>query len=154
MNIRNRGSETDPEDILFYVSILTAMIITFFMTYIEYWQFILLAGLIPGLFNKKMKRGIYSGAIGVAVVWLLYMVYAMATRNAYTNIDQFAGLIFGSTGYGWVIIILILLFGILFGALDGLIGSGITIFFQLRSETIETNETNSLSIEKSTKIKK
>ncbi len=148
MKFNKRGSETDPEDIMFYVSILTAMIITFFMTYIEYWQFILLAGLIPGLFNKKMKRGIYSGAIGVAVVWLLYMIYAIATRSAYTNIDQFAGLIFGSTGYGWIVIILILLIGVLFGALGGSIGSGITIFVQLRSETIEANENITESIKK------
>ena len=149
MKIRNRDSKTDPEDIIFYVSILTAMILAYFLTFIEYWQFIIVAGIIPGLFNKKMKRGIYSGAIGVAIVWLLYMIYAMVTRNAYTNIDQFAGLIFGDTGYGWAIIILVLLFGTLFGALGGSIGSGITIFIQLRSEAIESDEINSKSIKKS-----
>ena len=154
MKIRKRDSETDPEDIIFYVSILTAMILAFFLTYIEYWQFILVAGIIPGLFNKKMKRGIYSGAIGVAVVWLLYMIYAMVTRNAYTNIDQFAGLIFGDTGYGWVVIILIVLLGTLFGALGGSIGSGITIFIQLRSEAIESDELNSMSLKTTSEIKK
>ena len=150
MKIRNRSSETAPEDIIFGVSILTAMILAFFLTYIEYWQFILVAGIIPGLFNKKMKRGIYSGAIGVSIVWLLYMLYAMITRNAYTNIDQFAGLIFGDTGYGWVIVILVFLFGALFGALGGSIGSGITIAIQLRSETLESDEKNSKTIKKST----
>ena len=154
MNIRKRDSETDPEDIIFYISILTAMILAFFLTYIEYWQFILVAGIIPGLFNKKMKRGIYSGAIGVAIVWLLYMIYAMVTRNAYTNIDQFAGLIFGDTGYGWVVIILIVLLGTLFGALGGSIGSGITIFIQLRSEAIESDELNSKSLKTTSEIKK
>ena len=150
MKIRNRDSKTDPEDIIFYVSILTAMILAYFLTFIEYWQFIIVAGIIPGLFNKKMKRGIYSGAIGVAIVWLLYMIYAMVTRNAYTNIDQFAGLIFGDTGYGWAIIILVLLFGTLFGALGGSIGSGITILIQLRSEAIEFDELSSKLIKKST----
>ena len=154
MNIRKRDSETDPEDIIFYVSILTAMILAFFLTYIEYWQFILVAGIIPGLFNKKMKRGIYSGAIGVTIVWLLYMVYAIITRNAYTNIDQFAGLIFGDIGYGWVVIILILLFGTIFGALGGSIGSGITIFIQLRSEAIESDELNPKSSKNTSEIKK
>ena len=153
MNIRKRDSETDPEDIIFYISILTAMILAFFLTYIEYWQFILVAGIIPGLFNKKMKRGIYSGAIGVAIVWLLYMIYAMVTRNAYTNIDQFAGLIFGDTGYGWVVIILIVLLGTLFGALGGSIGSGITIFIQLRSEAIESDELSSKAIKNPTEVK-
>ena len=150
MKIRKKGSETDPEVIIFYVSIITAMIIAYFLTYIEYWQFILVAGIIPGLFNKKMKRGIYSGAIGVSIVWLLYMIYAMVTRNAYTNIDQFAGLIFGDTGYGWVIVILVFLFGALFGALGGSIGSGITIAIHLRSETQESDEKNSKTIKKST----
>ena len=153
MKGKNRNAETDPEDIIFYVSIITATILAFFLTYIEYWQFILVAGIIPGLFNKKMKRGIYSGAFGVAIVWLFYMVYAIITRNAYTNIDQFAGLIFGDTGYGWVVIILILLLGTLFGALGGSIGSGITIFIQLRSETIESDELNTKSMNKPTEIK-
>jgi hypothetical protein len=154
MNIRKRDSETDPEDIIFYISILTAMILAFFLTYIEYWQFILVAGIIPGLFNKKMKRGIYSGAIGVAVVWLIYMIYGMVTRNSYTNIDQFAGLIFGDIGYGWVIVILILLFGTLFGALGGSIGSGITILISLRSETRESEPNSSKLTEKTNEIKK
>ena len=153
MKTRNRDSETDPEKILFYVSILTAMIITYFLTFIEYWQFILVAGIIPGLFNKKMKRGIYSGAIGVAVVWSFYMIHAMLTRNAYVNIDQFAGLIFGETGYGWVVIILILLFGILFGSLGGSIGSGIIIFIQLRSETTDSKELKSNSTKKTQVMK-
>ena len=150
MKIRKKGSETDPEVIIFYVSIITAMIIAYFLTYIEYWQFILVAGIIPGLFNKKMKRGVYSGAIGVSIVWLLYMIYAMVTRNAYTNIDQFAALIFGDTGYGWAIIILVFLFGALFGALGGSIGSGITIAIQLRSDTLESDEKNPIPIKKIT----
>jgi hypothetical protein len=150
MKIRSKGSKTDPEDIIFYVSIITAMIIAYFLTYIEYWQFILVAGIIPGLFNKKMKRGIYSGAIGVSFVWLLYMIFAMVTRNAYTNIDQFAGLIFGDTGYGWAIVILIFMFGALFGALGGSIGSGITIAIQLRSDALESDEKNLKPIKKAT----
>ena len=150
MKIRKKGSETDPEVIIFYVSIITAMIIAYFLTYIEYWQFILVAGIIPGLFNKKMKRGVYSGAIGVSIVWLLYIIYAMVTRNAYTNIDQFAALIFGDTGYGWAIIILVFLFGALFGALGGSIGSGITIAIQLRSDTLESDEKNPIPIKKIT----
>jgi len=150
MKIRNRGSETDPEVIIFYVSIITAMIIAYFLTFIEYWQFILVAGIIPGLLNKKMKRGIYSGAIGVSIVWLLYMIYAMVTRNAYTNIDQFAGLIFGDMGYGWAIVILVFLFGALFGALGGSIGSGITIAIQLRSDALESDDKKSKPIKKTT----
>ena len=82
-----------------------------------------------------MKRGIYSGALGVSIVWAIYMIYAMITRNAYANLDQFAGLIFGDVGFGWLLIIIILLFGTLFGALGGGIGSGIAIMIKLRCES-------------------
>jgi hypothetical protein len=154
MKIRKRGSEADPEDIVFYISIFTAIVLAYFLAYIEYWQFIIIAGILPGMLNKKMKRGIYSGAIGVTIVWLLYMVYAMVFKNAYTNIDQFAGLIFGDTGYGWIVIILILLLGMLFGALGGSIGSGITILISLRSETRESEVSSSKLTEKTNEIKK
>ena len=81
-----------------------------------------------------MRRGIYSGVLGVSIVWLFYMIYKMSMNNAYTNLDQFAGLIFGGLGYGWVIFILILLLGILFGALGGAIGSGIMILLRPQLE--------------------
>ena len=61
------------------------------------------------------------------------MVYAVLTRNAYINLDQFAGLIFGNLGFGWVLFVVILLFGVLFGALGGAIGSGVAILIRLRS---------------------
>ena len=74
-----------------------------------------------------MRRGIYSGALGVTLVWVIYLIYLMLAKNFYTNLDQFAGLIFGGLGYGMVILILIILFGVLFGALGGAIGSGTMI---------------------------
>ena len=89
-----------------------------------------------------MKRGIYSGALGVTIVWLIYMTLAIITRNAYTNLDQFAGLIFGELGYGWILFIIILLFGTLFGALGGAIGSGLMIFIDLkRMDRVDNSQT-------------
>jgi len=108
------------------------VIITFFLLFVEIWHLIIIPGLVAGIFNKKMKRGIYSGALGVTIVWLIYMTYAFITRNAYANLDQFAGLIFGELGYGWILFIIILLFGTLFGALGGAIGSGLMIFIDIK----------------------
>ena len=122
-----------PETLDFLIGILFSAIITFFLTFIPIWQLIIIPGLVAGVFNKKIKKGIYSGAIGISVIWILYMVYAILTRNAYTNMDQFAGLIFGSSGFGWILFIVILLFGILFGALGGAIGSGMMILLKLRN---------------------
>ncbi|MFW9989931.1 MAG: hypothetical protein ACFFC3_14885, partial [Candidatus Odinarchaeota archaeon] len=128
------------------VSFIITGLITFALTYLEIWQLIIIPGIIGGLFNKTMRRGIYCGALGVSLVWIFYLVYLMALNNFYTNLDQFAGLIFGSLGYGSIILILIILFGILFGALGGAIGSGIMLIIYPKFE--ETSNESSKPKEK------
>jgi len=120
----------------FLISFILAVLITYFLTYTEIWQLIIIPGIIAGVLNKTMRRGIYSGALGVSIVWLIFMVYQMSTKNAYINLDQFAAFIFGELGYGWVIVILILLLGVLFGALGGAIGSGTMILLRPKLKKI------------------
>ncbi len=129
-----------PETLDFLIGILFSAIISYFLTFVAIWQLIIIPGLVAGIFNKKMKKGIYSGVIGILIIWTLYMIYAILTRNAYTNLDQFAGLFIGSLGFGWVLFLIILLFGALFGALGGAIGSGLTILIKL----IINNEPNEI----------
>lgn len=136
-----------PETIDFLIGILFSAIITYFLTFLPIWQLIIIPGLVAGIFNKKMKKGIYSGAIGISIIWISYIIYAILTRNAYTNLDQFAGLFFGSLGFGWVLFLIILLFGVLFGALGGAIGSGLTILIKLMiqnepNEILESKKSN------------
>ena len=136
-----------PETLDFLIGILFSAIISYFLTFVAIWQLIIIPGLVAGIFNKKMKKGIYSGAIGISIIWTLYMIYAILTRNAYTNLDQFAGLFFGSLGFGWVFFLIILLFGVLFGALGGAIGSGLTILIKLiiknePNEILESKKSN------------
>lgn len=116
-----------------------ALILTAALTFIEIWQLILIPGVVAGLLNKKMRRGIKSGAIGVTTVWIIYILIALFTKNSYILIDQFAGLIFGGLGYGWIFLIIIILLGALFGALGGAIGSGISQLLSLRERRIEEN---------------
>ncbi len=125
-----------PETRNFLISFILAVLITYFLTYTEIWQLIIIPGIIAGVFNKTMRRGIYSGALGVSIVWFIFMVYQMSTKNAYINLDQFAAFIFGGLGYGWVIVILILLLGVLFGALGGAIGSGTMILLRPKLKKI------------------
>ena len=120
----------------FLISFLLTALITFILTYVPVWQLIIIPGIVGGLLNKTMRRGIYSGVLGVSIVWLIYMIVKMTVNDVYTNLDQFAGLIFGDLGYGWIIFILIFLLGILFGALGGAIGSGIMILVRPRIKGI------------------
>jgi hypothetical protein len=129
------------DKINFLKSISIAAIITFLLTFLEIWQLIIIPGIVAGIISKKkMKYGIFSGAIGVLIVWLIYILYAMETRNAYINLDQFAAIIIGDFGYGYMILLLILLFGILFGALGGAIGSSIRMLIDLNSERVANPE--------------
>ena len=149
MKLKEIKINISPESRNFLISFIITAIITFIFTYVPVWQLVIIPGIIGGLLNKTMRRGIYSGVLGVFIVWLFYMIYKMSANNAYTNLDQFAGLIFGELGYGWIIFILILLLGVLFGALGGAIGSGVMILLRptLRrgsAKIIETkNSTNS-----------
>lgn len=134
IKIKKPKMDINPETRNFLISFIITGLLTFALTYAEIWQLIIIPGIIGGLLNKTMQRGIYCGALGVSLVWIFYLIYLMGAKNFYTNLDQFAGLIFGGLGYGSVILILIILFGILFGALGGAIGSGIIILIIPRFE--------------------
>jgi len=124
---KKKFEQMDVETEVFLVSIIISIMVASIVVLIEYWQFIILPGLIAGAFNKKMKRGIYSGMIGVTLVWLSYMLYSFLTKNSYMILDEFAELIMGGAGYGWIIFMLVMIFALLFGALGGAIGSGFMI---------------------------
>ncbi len=138
MKIKNYEIKINPETRTFIVSILFTMLITYILTFIDVWQLIIIPGILAGVLNKTIRRGIYSGALGVSIIWVIFMIYRIIEQNAYINLDQFAGLIFGGLGYGWVIFVLISLFGVLFGALGGAIGSSISILVKLRLERGES----------------
>ena len=149
MKLKKPKIDIKPETRNFLLSFILTALITFILTYVPVWQLIIIPGIVGGLLNKTMRRGIYSGVLGVSIVWLIYMIYKMAANDVYTNLDQFAGLIFGSLGYGWIIFILILFLGILFGALGGAIGSGVIvlirpIFKKEPSKSLETKNSSTM----------
>jgi hypothetical protein len=150
MKLKNIKLNISPENRNFLISFVITAIFTFILTYIPVWQLIIIPGIVGGLLNKTMRRGIYCGVLGVSIVWFSYMIYKISAVNAYTNLDQFAGLIFGGLGYGWVVFILILLLGILYGALGGAIGSGVMILLKPylkrgSEEKIESKESTATS---------
>ncbi len=107
---------------------------------------IIIAGIIAGIFNNSMKRGALSGAAGVGIFWAIFMFYGIITKNSYPLLDQI-GILFIGAGYGWLIFLLILLIGILFGALGGATSSGAMILIKPRLkqylDRINNSEENS-----------
>ncbi len=113
----------------FLGSIVIAAIIAWLLTMIEVWHLVIIAGIVAGLFNATMKKGIIGGALGVCILWTLFIVYEIITVGAYFVMDQFGGLLIDA-GFGWLIMILIILLGTLFGALGGGIGSGVMLLIK------------------------
>ena len=115
----------EKKNLYFYISPLVCIAITFIFSFSNVWQFIIIPGIITGIFNKTMKRGALSGALGVGTFWLIYMIHGIITKNSYLLLDQI-GTLFIGTGYGWVLFLIIILMGISYGALGGAIGGSVT----------------------------
>ena len=83
----------------FYICIL---IFTFLFSFSIIWQFIIIPAIIAGFFNKTMKKGALSGALGVGTYWFIFMIHGIITKNSYLLLDQIGTLLIDS-GYGWLI---------------------------------------------------
>lgn len=116
----------------FVISLIAVSAATILLLFIPIWQLILIPGIIAGLINKDAKRSIYSAIIGVSIVWLGFMFIQFYVKDTYTLLDQFAGFIFGGLGFGFVIVIIILLMGIIFSALGAAVGAYIIQFYDIR----------------------
>jgi hypothetical protein len=129
----------EKEHQIFILSIIIATILSSLLSLIQIWQLVILAGIVAGILNKTMKMGTLSGAMGVLIFWTIYVIHGMITRNTYTLLDQFGALIIDS-GFGWLLVILILLLGTLFGALGGAIGTGMMILIKPRISGLITRK--------------
>ncbi|MEJ2250746.1 MAG: hypothetical protein P8Y97_13970 [Candidatus Lokiarchaeota archaeon] len=114
----------DRENQIFIISLLIVICVTAILTFIPIWQLIIIPGIIAGLINKKLRNAVLAGILGVLIFWFLYVINGVFFDNVYPLFDQFGALIMGS-GYGWLLVILILLFGAIFGLLGGYFGNKI-----------------------------
>lgn len=117
----------------FFLSLLIVSAISIILLFISVWQLILIPGFVAGLINKEVKRSVYSAILSIVVVWAIFMISSFYTKDTYILIDQFAGFIFGGLGFGWVIIIIIFLMGIIFGSLGAAIGAYSIQFYEVHS---------------------
>jgi len=114
----------ETENRKFYISLLVVLCLTMLLTLIPVWQLVIIPGIIAGMLNKSLKRGILSGFSGVTLSWGIYVIVGVFTRNVYLMLDQLGELIFGG-GSGWIFLILIMLLAAIFGAIGGGIGNGL-----------------------------
>ncbi|MHA1240899.1 MAG: hypothetical protein ACTSQU_08900 [Promethearchaeota archaeon] len=112
------------ENRTFYISVISVSCLSMLLTLIPVWQLVIIPGIIAGMLNKSLKRGILSGFCGVTLSWGIYVIVGLATRNVYLLLDQFGELIFGGDS-GWIFLILVILLAAIFGAIGGGIGNGL-----------------------------
>ncbi|MHA1146914.1 MAG: hypothetical protein ACTSR8_01575 [Promethearchaeota archaeon] len=126
-----------------FFSFLLCILITSILLFIEIWYLILIPGIIVGVLNRNTRESMKIAAIGITLVWCIYILNALFTQNAYIYADQFAGLITGEFGFGWILIIFIILIGALFGALGGALGSlGAILLVPIKERELENTDNN------------
>ena len=114
----------ETENRMFFISVIAVLCLTMLLTLIPVWQLVIIPGLIAGMLNKSLKRGILSGFSGVTLSWGIYVIVGLITRNVYLTLDQLGELIFGANS-GWIFLILIILLAAILGAIGGGIGNGL-----------------------------
>jgi hypothetical protein len=124
------------------VGIGLSFLSAFIFAFTQFWWLALIAGISGGFICYKMYKGAIAGSIGVGSAWLLYMVIKLITDSSYTILDQAGGLLFGGSGFGWAMIIIVLLIAALLGSLGGYIGTGFRIILNPPSRrlVIKMNE--------------
>ena len=119
--------ETDYKYLLY--TIILAMALTMLLSLIPVWQLIIIPGIVAGFFNKRLRYAILSGLAGVTLSWTLYMITALTTRNTYAILDQVGTLMIGP-GFGWLILLIVLIIGLLLGAFGGGLGYSLSILLK------------------------
>ena len=124
----------ETENRKFYISLIVVLCLTMLLTLIPVWQLVIIPGILAGMLNKSLKRGILCGFSGITLSWGIYVIVGVFSRNVYFLLDQFGELIFGGGGSGWIFLILIILLAAIFGAMGGGIGNGIMTLINIYLE--------------------
>ena len=95
--------ELDEEKRNFVVGIGITALLAGILSLIPLWHSVIIAGIVGGYFNTRMKKSILSGAFGILIFWAIYAIYFMITINAYSILDQIGALFIGK-GFGWMIL--------------------------------------------------
>ncbi|TFF83888.1 MAG: hypothetical protein EU552_02295 [Promethearchaeota archaeon] len=113
----------------FIYTTIFVICLTMLLTLVPVWQLVIIPCIVAGFFNKQLRYAILSGLTGITISWLIYIIVAFATRNTYAILDQVGALMVG-TGFGGLILLIIVVIGLLMGALGGGLGYSISILLK------------------------
>ena len=107
------------------IAVVVAFLMALLFTLTPLWQLSILAGVLGGLFVSKMKCGAFSGFVGTALAWSLYVIIEVISNQTQLLFGNLSGLLAGTDRLGPILILVVILVGGLLGMLGGIIGAGI-----------------------------
>ncbi|MFW9769162.1 MAG: hypothetical protein ACFFF9_17300 [Candidatus Thorarchaeota archaeon] len=105
-------------------SFLITTPIAIILQFSGYWQLMILAGMLGGVFVKRHIHAFIAGFLGVATAWSILFVVLVAIAQAYVVGEVLAALI-GMAGFGRFIVSISILIGGLLGGSGALVGYSI-----------------------------
>ena len=107
------------------------------------WMFLFVSSGLAGLimYTGRTRSAVGIGALSVLITDLILFLLLTLSGPALAALDLFGGLILGS-GFGWLILLIILIIGTLIGASGGFIGASISIFIPW-PQWAKSNDSNS-----------
>jgi len=86
------------------------------------WQLVLVPPLLAGAISRNGRNAFGVGFGAVLLGWGGYFLIALGDPLKYVMLDQVTAVIIGSTGYGPVVLVIVLVVGGLMGGLAGMLG--------------------------------
>jgi len=105
-------------------ALITGTLIAFvlgilFQFFANYWQLVILAGLVAGLIVKRWLRGFIAGFVGVLLSWVIYLAYLWIISPAHQLVSVLGDIVGIS---GLLLVCLVTLIASLFGGIGAVIG--------------------------------
>ncbi|MBD3352484.1 MAG: hypothetical protein GF364_13430 [Candidatus Lokiarchaeota archaeon] len=109
----------------FFLGVIISFTFSFVLSILPVWQLVIISAIVGGFFLKDAKIGGLASLIGVVSSWAMYLIINILTGSVWILVDQIGALLIGNSGYGFVVVIMILLIGGILGFLGGYIGTAL-----------------------------
>ena len=123
-----------------YFAILLTFILSMLFTLIPFWPLAFVAAICGGFLCRETKCGALSAMIGIIISWGFYISIEVIRNSTNILFDELGKLITGSSGFGFWLILIVLVVGAMIGLLGGTIGSGIRILIDPKLVSEKSNQ--------------